>query len=373
MTLRGLSWGHRRATGPTDAIARAARERLSIEVEWEVQSLAGFEHGLGDALADRYDLIVFDHPFCGSVAACRLMHPLDTVLADLRDEDFVGRSLDSYRYAGHLWALPVDGATQCAVYRPDLIQGDGLPTDWDAVVRLGERLRREGRWLGLATLAPHGVLVLLALCANLDRPLAADPLATPFDRAVLRHAARLLRAVADLSRPDGRAMNAIDLHDAMVRDDDVVYCPAAYAYLTYAETDQRRPLRFAGFPGPDGRLRGTVLGGTGLGIARGCRDVAAASAVVRMVASADAQLDLVMRHHGQPGRAEAWSGADADRLFGGAHAAIRHTMEAAWTRPRFAGFIPWQATAGATVEAFLRRDLDVEGLVRLLADRWSGG
>jgi multiple sugar transport system substrate-binding protein len=155
VTLRGLSWGHRRATGPTDAIARAARERLSIEVEWEVQSLAGFEHGLGDALADRYDLIVFDHPFCGSVAACRLMHPLDTVLADLRDEDFVGRSLDSYRYAGHLWALPVDGATQCAVYRPDLIQGDGLPTDWDAVVRLGERLRREGRWLGLATLAPH--------------------------------------------------------------------------------------------------------------------------------------------------------------------------------------------------------------------------
>lgn len=299
------------------------------------------------------------------------MRPLDSVLDDPRDEDFIGGSLDSYRYAGALWALPIDGATQAAMFRPDLLADTDLPRDWQGMLALGRDLRARGLWLGLATVAPHGFLALLALCANLGRPLSADPLATPFERATLIEAAGLLRAAAMMARPDGRQMNAIDLHDAMVNDDDLAFCPCAYAYLTYAEADMRRPLRFAGFRGPAGTPRGTVLGGTGLGITRGCRDPNAAARFLRLLSDWPGQRALVMHHHGQPGRVEAWQGAAEDAAFGGAHAALRETMEAAWTRPRFAGFVGIQHQAGVLVEAFLENAFDAAELARRLGLLWD--
>lgn len=373
MTLRGLNWGHRRATAPMQAAAEAARARFGITLDWEVQPLSGFESGLNAALADRYDLIVFDHPFCGTIAAQGLMQKLDAVLGDLGDEDFIGGSLASYRSAGALWALPVDGATQAALLRPDLLEPHALPRDWAALLALGERLQRQGRWLGLASATPHGLLVLAALCANLGAPFATDPALPPFDPATLGEAAGLLRAAVRLSRPDGARMNAIGLHEAMAADDDIAYCPCAYVYLTYAEPDMPRPLRFAPFPGPDGSPRGTVLGGTGLGVTRSCRDLPAAHQVLRLLASWPDQQALVMRHHGQPARAEAWQGAEEDRAFAGAHAALRDTIEAAWTRPRFDGYITWQHEAGRVVEAFLADAIDVAGLAAGLRALWPGG
>ncbi|MBS0320049.1 MAG: hypothetical protein JSR18_05875 [Proteobacteria bacterium] len=369
VVLRGLNWGHRRATGPMDALAALARERWGVDVAWDTQSLAGFEHGLSAEVADRYDLVVYDHPFCGVVAAHGLMLPLDTLLPPLRDEDFIGASLGSYRWAGHLWALPVDGATQCALARPDRLHAP-LPASWDEVLALGRTLRTRDQWLGLATLSPHGILVLLALCANLGHPLATEPGAEPFDRPTLNHAADLLKAVAAVARPDGARMNAIDLHAAMVADDDLVYTPAAYAYLTYGEADQRRPLQFGGFPGPRGTVDGTVLGGTGLGITRSCRDVPAASRIVAALADEDAQREVVMRHHGQPAAARAWKGCADDALFQGAHAAIANTVERAWMRPRFAGYIGWQAEAGTLVERFLAGELGRDALVAALEVAW---
>lgn len=368
--LTGLNWGHRRATEPMLAAAQVARERLGLDVRWEVQSLAGFEHGLDERVADRYDLVVFDHPFCGDVAAAGWMRPLDDLAEALHDGDFVGGSLASYRYAGHLWALPVDGATQVAVYRPDLIARDELPRAWSGVLELARHLRGDGRRIGLPTKSPHGVLALLALCANAGRPIALDPWSDPFDRTSLLEAAELLKEACALTDEDRQRTNAIDLHEAMVRDDRLAYCPLAYAYTTYAEADQRKPLRFAGFPGPSGTSKGSVLGGTGLGITRGCRDVASASAFVTMLSGREAQCEVLMHHHGQPGRVEGWRGAVQDRSFAGTHAGLHDALRDAWTRPRFPGYIRWQAEAGHIVEDYLSGLVAPASLPDALAAAW---
>ena len=368
--LIGLNWGHRRATEPMLAAAQVARERLGLEVRWEVQSLAGFEHGLDERVADRYDIVVFDHPFCGDVAAQGWMRPLDELFEDLRDDEFVGASLASYRYAGHLWALPVDGATQVAVYRPDLIAQDEVPRSWSEVLDLGRRLRADGFRIGLPTASPHGVLALLALCANLGQPLALDPWSDPFERATLLEAAELLKDAADLSEEHRQRTNAIELHEAMVREDRLAYCPLAYAYTTYAEADQRKPLRFVGFPGPSGTSIGSVLGGTGLGITSGCRDVPGALAFVNTLAGREAQCEVLLRHHVQPGRVEGWHGAKHDRAFAGTHAGLHDALRNAWTRPRFPGYIRWQAEAGRIVEDFLSGDVALATLPDALAAAW---
>jgi len=176
--LRGLNWGHRRATEPLQAAASHFTQcHPACTIEWTVQPLSGFEHGLDYNVVDRFDLIVFDHPFCGDIADRQLFRPVsDDHAASLDDGVFVGRSLHSYRYGGALWGVPVDGATQTAVYRPDLLSRYGeLPQTWDDIVRLGRAVRNDGLWLGLAGLNPHAFLVVAALCANLGQPLCANP------------------------------------------------------------------------------------------------------------------------------------------------------------------------------------------------------
>lgn len=370
--LRGLTWGHRRAIAPLQAAARAfAADHPGCIVDWDVQPLDGFEHGLSGELADTHDLIVFDHPFCGDIARHGWFQPMPAALAELPEAAFVGPSLASYRYDNVLWGVPIDGATQTAIYRPDLLAryADAPPRTWDEVIRLGRAVRADGRWLGMAMRNPHGFLVLAALCANLGAPLATDRNSRPVDRPTLQHALDLLRALRPFLHPGCIAENAIGLHEAMVAEDDIVYCPAAYAYLTYAEADQRIPLKFAPFPGPvEPHHAGTVLGGTGLGITRSCRDMALAVEFAAFASTASTQLMNFATHHGQPARIEAWADVATDARFGGAFSATRATVEAAWIRPRFEGSIRLQAGVGevlASPASFDATDL-IERRIRAL-------
>ena len=367
--LRGLNWGHRRARAPMDAVAQAVKAELGLQLVWDQQTLGGFEHGLTVSLAQQYDLIVFDHPFCGDIAAQQMFLPLDAWCASLVESDWIGGSLDSYRYEGRLWGLPVDGATQSCVYRPDLLD-DPLPADWDGVLNLATRLRRRNLWMILPTLAPHGLLALLALCANLGTPWPDRPDVVPC-RVALREAMRLLKAAHAVSHASGGQMNAIDAHDAMVARDDIVYCPLAYMYLTYAEDDLRRRLRFGPFPGPAGHPGGSVLGGTGLGVSRWCRDPHGAAALLAYLADPSRQVRTFMPQHGQPAAAAAWAGTSDDAArFGGVFAALRSTMESAWVRPRCPGYIGWQARAGQATQAWLRDDLGDRAFEEHLIDSW---
>src|SRR3546814_20409236 len=78
------------------------------------RSLQDFEGFPVEELARRYDLIVIDHPHVGQVADAGCLAPLDTpceaeALAGIAAGS-VGGSYESYNWAGHQWALPIDAA-----------------------------------------------------------------------------------------------------------------------------------------------------------------------------------------------------------------------------------------------------------------------
>ena len=69
VVLKGITWGHRRAIAPLkETLPGFAAEHPDIVVEWSERSLAGFEFDPVPALAERFDLIILDHPFCGDIA-----------------------------------------------------------------------------------------------------------------------------------------------------------------------------------------------------------------------------------------------------------------------------------------------------------------
>lgn len=371
--LRGMTWNHRRAVDPlTETQALFAAAHPGIAIGWSTRSLHGFEYMPVAELARSYDMIVLDHPFCGEIAAAGCLLPLDDILTDEMRAAFVGPSLDSYVYAGHTWAIPVDAACQVAVSRPDLMArlDDAPPTDWAGLLALGRRAVPHGLKLAIGLRGVHSLMTFFSLCANLGRPCATSPERPFVDDATAHEALGSMRALLDLGPPEVLDWNSIELHDAMVARDDLVFCPAVYCYATYAEADQRRPLRFHDFPGPRGP-GGSTIGGTGLGIsAHGARPDAALL-YAQFAASAAAQRAFAL-HHGQPARQEAWSDPVIDARFGGCYGATLHTMEQCWIRPRFAGYLGFQAQAGDLIERHLRGDIAAEPLLDRLRVLFAG-
>ena len=213
-----------------------------------------------------YDLIVLDHPFMGAVAASGSLVPLDGI-AGLSDASFVGPSLATYRMNDSLWALPIDAACQVAVSRPDLMRSlDARPPgNWSELVDLGALAKRKHLHLAIGLAGVHSLMTFFTLMANLGSPCATTQDEPFADRRARGEALALMRDLLSFCPPDVLDWNSIRLHDEMVARDDLVFCPAVYCYATYAEADQRKPLRFHDLPGPTGPS-GSTIGGTGLAV-----------------------------------------------------------------------------------------------------------
>jgi multiple sugar transport system substrate-binding protein len=368
--LRGMTWQHRRAIDPLAGTLPGFRARHpDIEIAWDARPLAGFEFTPVAELAALYDLIILDHPFAGDIAASRCLLPLDDLLDDALVQAFIGPSLATYRYAGHLWALPVDAATQVAVYRPDLLAAlaSDVPASWDAMFALGDRARENGWFLAIALKGVHSLMTFFTLCANQGQPCGVEPVQPFTGRASAQQALAAMRRLLTYCPPESLDWNSIALHDAMAERDDLVYCPAVYCFATYAEPDNRRPLVFADLPG---LLRsspaGSTIGGTGVGISATTAHRQEALTYVRYLTEAGVQREFAA-HHGQPARIEAWRDELLDRRFGGCFSGTCETLEQAWIRPRYAGYLRFQAAAGELIEAHLRGDIGETALLDRLA------
>lgn len=376
--LKGITWAHRRAIDPLLATLPAfATRRPDIAIEWSLRSLHGFEFAPIQELAAQYDLIILDHPFCGDIAGTRCLLPLDSLVDDSLARAFVGPSLESYRYAGRTWALPVDAACQVAVARPDLFDtlDSEPPQTWDQVLDLGGRAQRRGLALAIGLRGVHSLMTFFTLCANLGRPCGTRPEEPLLDRATAGTALEAMRALLSYCPREVVDWNSIELHDALATREELVYCPAVYCYATYAEADQPHPMRFSDLPGL-GRAtpRGSTIGGTGIGVSAGASDPEAALAYVRFLMEPATQRAFAM-NHGQPARRDVWEADDVDARFSGCYGATRATIEAAWTRPRYAGYLGFQAAAGDLVESHLRGNIDESALLERLETlhRTSGG
>jgi multiple sugar transport system substrate-binding protein len=371
-----MTWDHRRAVDPLLATMPVFRSgHPDVDIEWSSRSLHGFEFASVEKLAEEFDLIVLDHPFVGDIAASRCLEPLDALVDRELDSAFVGPSLETYRWAGHVWAMPIDAACQVAVSRPDLMRslGRDAPDTWNELFHLGEEARRKGMALAVGLKGVHSLMTFFTLSANLGRPCGVTPSEPLYDLDVARRVLDAMRRLLSYCPPDVLDWNSIALHDQMGHRDDLVFCPAVYCYATYAERDVRRPLRFHDLPGLDGATcRGSTIGGTGIGLSARCPDKGAALDYLRFVSEATTQMAFA-ENHGQPARLEAWTDPRIDEGFGGTYQNTLKTMEQCWIRPRYAGYLSFQAKGGELIEQHLRGAISEEDTLSRLSSLFHEG
>jgi multiple sugar transport system substrate-binding protein len=375
--LRGITWEHPRGYDCQVACSTAfGLLHPDIVVRWEYRLLQAFADAPIEDLAERYDLLVIDHPHIPLAAAAGAFARLDGVgfddeLAALAGQS-VGRSHESYAHEGHQYGLASDAAAQVSAHRPDLLAAP--PTTWDEVLELAADgrvvwpLKPIDAYSSLITIAGnrastgHGE-------APTSRPghflAEEDTLAALAD----------MRRLAELVPAVNLEQNPIEVAEMLVSDDSSAYSPLLFGYSNYSRvTFRQHRLQYGDIPtvvpaAPDlpRSVSGSLLGGAGIAVSAHTSHPDEARRYAFWVASAHAQRSIYFDGGGQPGNAAAW---DDDRLnretldfFRG----TRRTLETAYVRPRTPGYIefqdrvsPWvtETIAGRMPEATLARRLN---------------
>lgn len=374
--LRGITWGHTRGYLPMVATAQRFSEiHPEVQITWRKRSLQQFADEPIGRLAAEYDLLVIDHPSCGHAAAQGALLPLDSHLsAEFLAAQFansVGPSHLSYSYDGHQWALATDAATPVSGYRRDLLERAGAepPETWSELLDLARR--------GLVIVpgvAIDSLMNLYMLCIALgEEPFQSGSHVVGEDTGVT--ALDTLKQLLDLCDRECLRRNPIATWDLLARSDTFAYCPFAYGYSNYARAGYaKHALEFGGLVRIDQgtRLRST-LGGAGLAVSSRCEHVEEAMRYCEYVAGAECQRTLYFDSGGQPGNRAAWVDNEVNRRCAGFFAKTLATLDEAYLRPRFNGYIGFQDAAGPIVHKFLKGALTASDAIAELNAMWRSG
>ncbi|RFA10806.1 sugar ABC transporter substrate-binding protein [Subtercola boreus] len=364
--LRGMTWDHPRGLDSVVAAsAEYTRQHPGVTISWHVRSLQAFADHPIDDLARGHDLLVIDHPHIPLAARDGLFAALDgqghdAELAALASAS-LGASHATYRHDGHQYGLATDAAAQVAVYRPDLLAAADLPASWDDVFDLA----RGGRVLW-AYKPIDAFSSLITIAANHGGEAMREPgvFLTPEQAAP---ALDIMHRLAGLVPPDNAWFNPIQVAEELVRDSAYAYSPLAFGYTNYSRAGFRpHRLAYADMPaGPRGHA-GSLLGGAGIAVSAFTPHRAEATDFTFWLDSPEVQKGVYFDAGGQPGHPEAWEDDRTNAATLDFFRGTRATLEGAYVRPRFAGFIELQDEGSPLVTAALLGELSDAELLRRL-------
>jgi multiple sugar transport system substrate-binding protein len=370
--LTGITWNHTRGYLPMVATAQRFSElHPEVAIVWQKRSLQQFADAPLADLCARFDLLVIDHPSIGEAAHQELLLPLDEYLPAefLADQaaNSVGQSHASYTYEGHQYALAIDAATPICGYRPDLMQrmGEDLPATWEDLLALAR-----GGLVTVPAIAIDSLMNFFMLVNALDgEPFALADQVVAQEQGV--HALELLRELVQLSAQGSLERNPIRTWQLLADSDTVAYCPFAYGYSNYSRTGYGANVLLAdGLVSFGGRKLRSTLGGAGLAISSKCSHLDQALKYVEFTAGATIQKSIYTQAGGQPGHRAAWLDVSTNNSSANFFANTLATLDSAWVRPRFPGFIEFQDTASKLVHDFLIHGRDREVVIRKMNDAY---
>lgn len=378
IALKGLTWDHPRGYAPLEAgLAEYRQQNPQINVRWDRRTLREFGEAPIEQYVDQYDLIIVDHPFAGFAAAHGILVDLASFLNDAEKDRFardsVGPSWDSYWYEGGLWAYPIDAAAQVASYRPDLLIAflDTVPETFDAVLQLGHRAREVGKFVIVPACPTDAISLFFTLSANLGHPIPEER-ELFVEEFVAQEVLKRLHALISQAHPESLNWNPIQVYNYMVSQSDAIYCPYGFGYSNYSRVVTPVPLKFTNAPGVATRgCAGTMLGGTGVGVSKMSQHQGEAVAYAKWLASPEHQRGTYVREGGQPASLTAWTDPSVNAAANGFFSNTLLTMQTAYVRPRFAGFVHFFEAAGIQINRCLRGDLEDHSLVLWLNERYA--
>jgi multiple sugar transport system substrate-binding protein len=377
--LKGITWNHSRGFLPVVATSqRFAELNPEVEITWEKRSLQEFADAPINVLAEKYDLLVIDHPWAGYAADKGILVPLNEHLSEeyLQDQarNSVGLSHESYNFDGFHSALAIDAATPVASYREDLFEklDLSLPKTWDDVLNLAK-----GGFVAFPGIPIDSLMNFYMLCSTQGE----DPCVNDeqfISKEMGLNVLEQLRELASYCSLEMFNWNPIKVYEAMSVRNDIAYCPFAYGYSNYSRNGYcANPIKFADMVkiGEYGPLKST-LGGTGIAISVKCKHIDIAVKYAGYTASSECQKTIFAENGGQPGHRSAWVDEELNRRYHNYFSATLPALDRAYLRPRYSGYLHFQDNAGDLVRKYMMDgnapDSILEGMNQLYRESKRG-
>ncbi len=368
--LKGITWDHPRGYAPLQASTERYLEKSGIRVNWQRRTLKDFGDISIDVLADKYDLLVIDHPHMGTVNASGCLIDLNKHLtrSDLKtyQKESVGPSFLSYNYNNHQYAIPVDAACQVAAYRADLFESKNIPNSWDEVQKLADNLNKTNQFLGMALCATDCNCTFLTLSAQLGYP-AKENSSELIPLCIGVRVLQLMKILKESSHPESLNMNPIQLYTYMTSQDDVVYSPLAFAYINYTQSFSGSILSFCKIPGKNN----AVLGGAGMAVSAKSNHIKEAVEYLNYICSPSYQQSYYVQEGGQPGQLSAWKEKTFNPSYDDFFSSLLNTIEQAYVRPRSKGWPEYQEWLGDVVHEYLVKNKNPENTIKTLNEEYK--
>lgn len=355
ITLKGMTWNHERGIRPLVESSKLFREKYGVDIQWDARSLSDFELFPLEELAKCYDLIMIDHPHIGVAHEKSLLIPLDEQLGkeflEQQELGAVGKSYESYHWKGHQYAIPLDAAAQVGAYRADLLD-ERVPETWEDVLHLAVNLQGRKK-IAIPFVKVHAYSSFFSVCSQLgQRVFWSD--GSFLDEKVGAEALNLLIQIVKNAHPESKNMDPIDMLNLMMEKDEIVYSPLVYGYSNYSrEGYGSHVVRFCDMPRTNEFPEGSMIGGVGLAISTGCAHIKEAVEFLKMTGDPLFQKSFLYDEGGQPGHMAAWTDVRVNRNSNGFFLDTLRTLQYGSMRPRFAGYVDFQAEAGKRIRQFV--------------------
>ena len=354
--LKGITWGHSRGITPLLAFSQRYNElNKNVEIQWHKRTLQEFADFPIEKLTETYDLLIVDHPWVGCAAATKCVLPLEQYISkeylQNQEDNSVGYSHLSYNYNGSQWALAIDAATPVASYRKDLFEQNNrsLPQTWEDVIALAE----EGK-VAVPAIPIDLLMNFYTFCvANGNPPFANQE--EVIDKATGLKALESMKALWSKIPKWMFDYNPIAVAELLSTSDEFWYCPLAYGYTNYSRTGYAKHLlHYTNVVSLNGEALKTTLGGTGISVSAGSNYKKEAVAFAEAVVSENVQTYFYTDNGGQPGHRKAWTNEHANAITSNFFANTLFTLDNAYIRPRYNGYLHFQDHAGDPIQQYLR-------------------
>tara|TARA_B100001123_G_scaffold72806_2_gene81839 strand:+ start:109 stop:1134 length:1026 start_codon:yes stop_codon:yes gene_type:complete len=307
-----------------------------------------------EEMAYEYDLMVIDHPHVGEASRKELLIEFDKAekfkndLSELAINS-VGLSHKSYEFNNHQYALAIDAAAPVAAYRPGSLED--IPDTFEEVIKLAENSK-----VILAIKPVDSISYFNSIAANIGYPINKNE--NEFmDKQIGLTILKLMKKLSDLVPMECLSMNPINVLDYMSANEDKLYCPILYGYSNYSREGFRKNLiKFTNIPSfneEKNNCKGSQIGGTGLAISSKSKNKEVALDYAFYVASEICQKDLFYFSGGQPGHISAWKDQNINIDCNNFFEDTLDTLEKAWLRPRYDGYMYFQDVGGTIINNYL--------------------
>ena len=369
--LRGMTWDHERGVAPLLAATQEFNKlNPDVTITWDKRPLKDFEDFPVEILAEKFDIIMVDHPFTGEVVNKSVLIPLDDWLPKEFLEDqakhSVGASHASYNMENKQWALAVDAASQVSAYRNDLVQklNISIPKNWKEVFELAKYLLGGKIKVAIPLNPTHSFSSFVTLCANLSNANFWDE-SKGINYEIGVESLYNLKELAALVHPLSIEMDPIQTLNLMSSTNEIAYVPLVFGYINYSiDGFAKHVITFADIPSDQKQPVGAMLGGVGLAVSSSSKYKNEAVKFAALVGSADFQKGLYFESGGQPGHRLAWEDEKVNSKCNNFFKNTINTIDRSFMRPRFPGYNIFQKKAGQLINHFLKNGGNVKEVMK---------